>query len=149
MITAENHNEFSDPQIATTQARASKLIKTVLNRIETDSNNFRKFVKVLEEKELYYESVLVKLRVDSVVNEQTTEPSSDSEQGVDENSALLRTLHTQINLEVEHDHQDINEAWRLDVPPHVQRELYFLSANQKRCYHVSYTVQKPFMLYSC
>ena len=93
VITTGNHNEFTDPRLASSHVRASSLIRTVLNRIEIDTSYFEKFVKVLEENELYYEAVLDKLRVDLVVTEQPTatqDPFSDSEQPDNESSALLR-----------------------------------------------------------
>ena len=70
MITEESHQEFTSERLAAPHAKASNMIRTVLSRIKVDSRYFETFVKVLEEKELYYEAVLDKLRVDLVVIEQ-------------------------------------------------------------------------------
>ena len=61
MITVASHDEFTDLRSATAHERASKLIRTILNKIKMDSRNFDILVKVLDENELYYRSVLDKL----------------------------------------------------------------------------------------
>ena len=106
VITTGNHNEFTDPRLASSHVRASSLIRTVLNRIEIDTSYFEKFVQVLEENELYYKPVLDKLRVDLVVTDEqptaTQDPFSDSEPSDNESSALLRPRpQTQYELHYE------------------------------------------------
>ena len=61
MITVVSHDEFTDLRSATAHERASKLIRTILNKIKMDSRNFDTLVQVLGENELYYKSVLDKL----------------------------------------------------------------------------------------
>ena len=93
MITEESHEEFTDSRVAVSHVRASSLIRTVLSRIKVDTRYFETFVKVLEEKELYYEAVLEKLRVDLVVDEQPIAPQNFShnlEESDDEASVLLQ-----------------------------------------------------------
>ena len=101
VIHDDSLEEFTN--LATPKAnRASNLIRTVLNRIKLDSCNFEKFVKVLEDKEWYYEAVLKKLRDDLVVTKQPTanqDPSSDFEQSDNESSALLRTPYVRLESE--------------------------------------------------
>ena len=62
MITVASHDEFTDLRSATAHERASKLIRTILDKIKMDSRNFDTLVKVLGENELYYRSVLDKLK---------------------------------------------------------------------------------------
>ena len=107
MITEESHEEFTDSRVAVSHVRASSLIRTVLSRIKIDSSKFETFVKVLEEKESYYEAVLDKLRVDLDVTEQPTStatkyPFSDSVPSDNESSALLRPRpQTQLHTEAQ------------------------------------------------
>ena len=95
MITEVQHEEFTDPRLgATSHARASKLIRTVLNRIRIDPRNFVTFVKALKEKELYYQSILDKLNLNcSMARVENTQLSidtlSDSESSDHESSAFI------------------------------------------------------------
>ena len=104
VITTGNHNEFTDPRLASSHVRASSLIRTVLNRIEIDASYFEKFVKVLEENEPYYEAVLDKLRVDLAENKQLVSspgPFYDFEQSDHESSTLLKLRTPYVQYEDE------------------------------------------------
>ena len=61
LITEANHEEFINDRNSPSK-RASDLIRTVLERIKSDVRHYTVFVGVLEENELYYESVLQKIR---------------------------------------------------------------------------------------
>ena len=45
VITTGNHNEFTDPRLASSHVRASSLIRTVLNRIEIDTSYLKHLSK--------------------------------------------------------------------------------------------------------
>lgn len=103
VITPENHDEFTNfrgPILP--HERAANLVNTVLNRIKVDSRNFETFVKVLKEKEWYYETTLKKLKSCNVhdvrsgslpiLNDVVQLEQSDSE-----TSTLLHTSNQQKN----------------------------------------------------
>ena len=90
VITEENHAEFTDTSTPTS-LRASNVVKTLLNRIETDLRHYTAFVEVLEGKRWYYDAILQKF---DQHNERTEcKPPSDRHSGsMDQLENLTRFL---------------------------------------------------------
>lgn len=100
LITENNHEDFTKHSVSS-YVRASNLIRTILNRIKVDVRHYSTFVKVLEENERYYKSVLRKIysHNDGVVTfGQPSLPElapSNMEQSDNEASPFLRAPYVQ------------------------------------------------------
>ena len=94
LITDEGHAEFTNDRV-NPHARASNLIRTVLNKIKFKARYYSAFVGALEENERLYESVLEKLKSNDdgiiIIDQPPLPPDSDREQSDSETRPFLRT----------------------------------------------------------